>query len=97
LPVVDRLATEYAEEVAFVAPAWKGTAEDTAERAAEILPSGNVQWGLDAGEEIFSAYAVPYQPVTVLVTGSGMIFDRWAGALEEAELRERIEALVAGP
>lgn len=92
---MDGLAVEYSDRVAFVAPAWKGTAEATARRAAELLPSGKVRWGLDAGEVVFSAYSVPYQPVTVLIGSDRTVFDQWAGALEEEEIRRRIEELVA--
>ena len=95
MPVVDQLAVEFADRVEFVAPAWKGSFEDTERRSAELLRSGKVQWGLDSEEEIFSAYGVPYQPVTVLISDDKRIVDRWPGALEEAELRGRIEALIA--
>ena len=95
MPVVDQLAAEYGDRVAFVAPAWKGTLEATATRAAELLPSGQVLWGLDEAEEIFALYGVPYQPATVLITADGSIFERWSGAREEAEMREAIEALLA--
>ena len=81
--------------MAFVAPAWKGTLEATATRAAELLPSGQVLWGLDESEEIFALYGVPYQPATVLITSDGSIFERWSGAREEGEMREAIEALLA--
>lgn len=96
MPVVDRLAAEYGDRVAFVAPAWKGTAEATAERAAELLSSGSVQWGLDEDESIFSAYGIPYQPVTVLISAEGEVVDSWAGARPGSEMREAIESLIAG-
>lgn len=95
MPVVDQLAVEYADRVVFVAPAWKGTMEATRQRAAEVMPSGRILWGLDETEEIFSAYGVPYQPVTVLITEDKRIFDSWPGALGEEELRARIEALLS--
>jgi hypothetical protein len=94
LPVVDQLAAEYGDRVAFVAPAWKGTAEATAERAADLLPSGSVQWGLDEDESIFSAYGIPYQPATVLISVEGQVVDSWAGARPESEMREAIESLI---
>jgi hypothetical protein len=94
LPVVDQLAAEYADRVAFVAPAWKGTADATAERADELMTSGVIQWGLDVEEQVFAAYGVPYQPVTVLIGADDTIVDSWAGALAEDELRARIEALL---
>jgi hypothetical protein len=95
LPVVDQLAAEYGDRVAFVAPAWKGTLEATTARAAELLPSGKVLWGLDEAEEIFALYGVPYQPATVLITSNGTVFESWSGARDEAGMREAIEALLA--
>ena len=69
--------------------------EDTSSRAAQLLTSGNVLWGLDAEEAIFSAYGVPYQPVSVLITHDGIVKTSWAGAVGEAELRSELDALVA--
>lgn len=96
LPVVDALAGEYGDEVAFVAPAWKGSFDATAERAAELLPSGRVRWGLDADEDIFAAYGVPYQPATVLIASDGTVMEGWLGARGESEMRQAIERLLAG-
>jgi hypothetical protein len=94
LPVVDKLAEEYADRVAFVAPAWKASFEATASRASELMPSGAIQWGLDEQEIVFQAYGVPYQPVTVLIGADGTVVDSWAGALGESELRTAIEGLL---
>lgn len=69
--------------------------EDTSSRAAQLLTSGNVLWGLDAEEAVFSAYGVPYQPVSVLITHDGIVKTSWAGAVGEAELRAELDALVA--
>jgi len=95
LPVVDQIAADYAEEVTFVAPAWKGTAAATAERAGQLFSSGVIRWGLDADEVVFEAFAVPYQPVTVLIAADGTIFDRWAGSRDEAAIRRSLGELVS--
>lgn len=95
MPVVDQLAAEYGDRVAFVAPAWKGTPQDTAARAAELMPSGQILWGLDEDEEVFQAYGIPYQPATVLIDAEGRIVDSWAGARSEAEMRAAVESLLA--
>ncbi len=78
----------------FLAVAWKGSLQDTTERASQLLPSGNVLWGLDAEEKVFSAYGVPYQPVSVLITHDGIVKTSWAGAASEADLRAELDALV---
>lgn len=95
MPVIDRLAAEYSEQVAFVAPAWKGTPEDTARRAAELLPSGEVMWGLDQDESIFAAYGIPYQPAVVLIGSHGDVVDQWVGARSEEETRAAVESLLS--
>ncbi len=96
MPVVDRIAADYADEVAFVAPAWKASLDATARRAAELLPSGIVQWGLDADERVFSAYGVPYQPVTVVIDAGGRVADSWFGARPEAEIRAVLDRVAGG-
>ena len=58
------------------------------------MPSGAMSWGLDAEEEIFGAYGIPYQPWTVLVL-NGVEVTRWPGALSEAEIRAEIEGLIS--
>lgn len=95
MPVVDKLAAEYGERVAFVAPAWKGTPEATEQRARQLLPSGLVAWGLDEDEDIFAAYGIPYQPHTVVIDSQGQVVDSWAGTRSESAMREVIESLLA--
>jgi hypothetical protein len=95
LPVVDEISADYADEVAFLAVAWKASLEDTAETAERLLTSGRVQWGLDANEEIFALYGIPYQPVTVLVGADKTIVDAWPGVLSEDEIRAKLDDLVA--
>jgi thioredoxin-like negative regulator of GroEL len=92
---VDKLADEYGDRVAFVAAAWKGTPEATAERAHQIFESGKVAWGLDADEHIFAAFGIPYQPATVLIGRNGQIVESWLGARSEAAMRASIESLLS--
>jgi len=94
LPVIDQIAQEYGDQIVFVAPAWKGTAAATAERAVELMPSGVILWGLDAEEEIFALYGVPYQPHTVLITADKTILASWPGAMTEDEIRAQLDALL---
>ena len=96
MPVVDDISADYADDVAFVAVAWKGTFDDTAERANQLLTSGNIVWGLDADESIFQSYGVPYQPVTALISADKKVVQMWSGLQEEDVIRERLDALVAG-
>lgn len=95
MPVIDQVAREYSDQVAFVAPAWKASLEATRSRAAELLPSGEVSWGLDADERVFQAYGVPYQPVTVLIGADKTVVEQWAGARDEGEIRQALDDLLA--
>ena len=95
MPVVDKLAAEYSDRVEFLAVAWNSTFDKTAERAAQLMPSGTIHWGLDEAAEVFSLYGIPYQPWTVLITGSDVEVTRWPGARAEAELRQELDALIA--
>ena len=94
MPVVDSLAAEYANEVDFVAPAWRSSFEATQARADQLFQSGLVMWGLDEDEEIFELYGVPYQPVTVLIAGDGTVVEAWDGLRAENEIRTALDALI---
>lgn len=92
---MDSLAAEYADEVDFVAPAWKSSFEATADRAEELFQSGEIQWGLDEEEEIFSLYGIPYQPVTVLIARDQTVVAAWDGLRPEEEIRAALDDLIA--
>jgi thiol-disulfide isomerase/thioredoxin len=94
LPVIDRVAGDYEGRVRFASVAWKGTLTATADAAVELLPSGRVSWALDDSGDFFAAWAVPYQPETVLLTPGDRQFRRWPGAVGEEELRARLDALL---
>jgi hypothetical protein len=94
LPVVDSLAAEYSDRVDFVAPAWKSTFDLTQARAMEIFQSRQIKWGLDAEEEIFSLYGVPYQPVTVLIAADQTVVEAWDGLRSADEIRSALDNLV---
>ena len=95
MPVVDNLATEYADRVDFVAPAWKSTFELTEMRANQLFQSGEIMWGLDEDEDIFEAYGIPYQPVTVLIAADDTVVEAWDGLRAEQEIRAALDALIA--
>jgi thioredoxin-like negative regulator of GroEL len=52
-------------------------------------------WGLDAEEEIFSLYGVPYQPVTVLIAADGTVVESWDGLRAESEIRASLDNLIS--
>ncbi len=52
-------------------------------------------WGLDEEEEIFEAYGIPYQPVTVLIAADGTVVEDWAGLRSAQEIEAAIENLIS--
>ena len=95
MPVIDDISRDYADQVDFVAPAWKGSFEATKNQAEALLTSGNVMWGLDGDEVIFGLYGVPYQPVTVLIAHDDTVVEAWPGIRGEDEIRAALDALIA--
>ena len=86
------MAQDYVGKVDVIAVAWRSSFERTASVAEALMPSGVIRWGLDESEAVFSAFEVPYQPVTVLVVG-GVEVDRWLGAQGEEGLRTAMDEL----
>lgn len=76
----------------FLAVAGRAGFDETAQRAAGLF-SDRLLWGLD--DSIWDLYGIPYQPVTLLISGNDVIVDTWAGALGEDELRSRIDQFLA--
>jgi hypothetical protein len=91
LPVVDVVARDYQDRVRFVAVAGRSDYGSTEKQAAKLF--SNLEWGL--GDEIWDLYGIPYQPVTVLITGGDVVYDTWPGAVSESEMRERIDTMLA--
>ncbi len=92
MPVVDEIAADYADQVRFVAVAGRSGLAETAEVAGQLI--SNIEWGLD--DSIWDLYGVPYQPVSFLITGDDIVFERIDGVLYgPQELRQRLDALVA--
>jgi hypothetical protein len=91
LPVVAEVSQDYTDEVEFVAVAGRSDMNSTAERADDLFGDA-LLWGLD--DSIWDLYGVPYQPVTFLITGGDTIVDGWPGALDEGEIRDRIDNLL---
>ena len=92
MPVIDRVAGDYLEEVRFIAVAGNNTSLAAGrQRAADLFHF--LDWGLD--DSIWELYGVPYQPYTVLITGDDVILTEWFGAVSEEALRAELDRLVA--
>lgn len=91
MPVVDEVANDYVDDVTFLAVAGRGDLGATRDEAARLF-SNNLKWGLD--DSIWDLYGVPGQPASVLIA-NGVVVDVWFGALNEAEMRSRLDNLVS--
>lgn len=91
MPVIDEVANDYLDDVEFLAIAWKSDPNRAQERADELF-SDNLKWGID--ENVFELYGVRGQPASVIVA-QGIVVDAWFGAVGEAELRRRLDAVVS--
>jgi hypothetical protein len=90
LPVIDEVASDYLDDITFLAVAGRGELGATRERAGTMF-SDNLLWGLD--DSIWGLYGIPGQPASVLIT-DGVVVDLWFGAIGEVELRKRLDNLV---
>lgn len=91
MPVIDEVANDYLDDVEFLAIAWRSDLNRAQERADELF-SDNLKWGID--ENVFELYGVRGQPTSVIVA-QGIVVDAWFGAVGEAELRRRLDAVVS--
>jgi hypothetical protein len=91
LPVVDQVALEYEDRVRFIAVAGRSDYASSEKQAAKSF--SHLEWGL--GDEVWDLYGIPYQPVTILITGEDIVYDTWPGARGEMEIRERLDAMLA--
>ena len=92
MPVVDALASEFADQVTFLAIAGRASLDATTPRAAQLLPSGHVLWSLD--ESVWETYGVFGQPVTFLISADDVLLDQTFGFRGEAEIRANVDRLL---
>jgi hypothetical protein len=91
---VDSVAPDYADEVTFLAIAWKSSFDRAQAVADELLTSGTFRWGIDETELIFASYLLSSQPWTVLISADGVEVERWPGGRPAGEIRASIERLL---
>ena len=72
--------------------AGSSTPERSAERVGVWFSPDRLLWGYS--DDLWELYAIPYQPVSVLISSDDVVVDRWFGAVGEAELRRALDRLV---
>ena len=63
-----------------------------AQKVAELLASGMVQWGFDEQLEVSGMYSIPGQPVSVLIYQNVEVA-RWLGTTPTGAWQESLEQL----
>ncbi len=81
------MAEEYEGEVVFFGVSNNDTVEDGREYAAEF----DVPYELANAPEVWKAYDVPYQPVTIVIDADGGFAQRIEGEVTYETLKKAIE------
>jgi len=93
LPVVDAVASDYLDEITFLAVAGRSTPEASEAKVGDWFSPDRLLWGYS--DDIWALYGIPGQPVSVLITSDGFEVARWFGAAGEDALRAALDQLVA--
>jgi hypothetical protein len=86
------LAEEYSEEVAFIGVSDN---RDTVEDGKDYADEFAVPYPLALEQNVWDAYGVPYQPVTVLLDAEGVEVHRVSGPISYEEFKAQIEGVLA--
>jgi thioredoxin-like negative regulator of GroEL len=90
-PDLDAAAAAYAGRVSFVGLNNRDTVED----GRGYATSHGVPYPLAHAPEVWAAYGVPHQPVTVVIAADGRELKRWAGAVTQEQLAEVLDGALA--
>lgn len=84
------MAEELEGEVTFVGVSNRDTVEDGKGYATTY----NVPYAMAHAPEVWEAYGVPYQPVTIVIDADGGITDRIDGPVTYEDLAKRVDAVL---
>jgi thiol-disulfide isomerase/thioredoxin len=94
MPIIDRIAVDYGDRLAVLTVAKDSDPVEAAEDFAENFPGGAALLTHDLELSLTEAYAIPGNPVTVLILGE-VEAQRWMGLAKDADIRAAIDALLA--
>ncbi len=92
MPVVDAVASDYQDQIAFVAVAGRSSEAASRKRVGVWFDPARILWGYS--DDLWGQFGVFGQPTTILISSDDVIVGGWAGALSEEELREQLDRLV---
>lgn len=67
---------------------------DTVEDGKAYVDKYDVPFPMAHAPEVWEAFDVPYQPVTIVIDAQGRIATRFDGPIEYEELKREIEAVL---
>jgi thiol-disulfide isomerase/thioredoxin len=94
MPAIDQMSVDFAGRATVVAVARMSSLHDIENDVIDYLPSGRTRWASDEDNSISQAFAIPGNPVSILVVG-GVETDRWLGSTDVADIRERLDSVLA--
>jgi hypothetical protein len=89
--VIDAVASDYQDRIAFVAVAGRSSESASRTRVGVWFDPARILWGYS--DEIWGLFGVPGQPRTILISGDDVIVGGWFGAKSEEELRSELDRL----
>ena len=89
--MIDAVASDYQEDITFLAIAGSSTPEKSANRVGVWFDPSRVLWAYD--DDLWAEYLVRYQPVSVLISGDDVIIERFFGRVDEPEMRAALDRL----
>lgn len=91
MPVIDAVASDYLEDITFLAVAGKSSFGESAARVGDWFSPDRILWGYD--DDLWETYRAGYQPVSFLISSDDVIVDAWFGPAGEEQLRAALDRL----
>lgn len=91
--MIDAVASDYQEEITFLAVAGRSDIESSRRRVGDWFSPDRLRWGYD--DTVWELYGVFGQPTSVLITGDDLVLDGWFGGVGEEALQAALDRLVA--
>ena len=91
--MIDAVASDYLDEITFLAVAGRSTPEASALRVGDWFDPGRILWGYD--DALWGEYGVPGQPVSFLISSDDVIVGGWFGQVPEGYMRQEFDRLAA--
>ena len=92
LPVIDAVASDYSQDITFLAVAGKSSPEKSAQRVDDWFDQDHLIWGYS--DELWELYEVHFQPVSFLISSDGVVVEKFFGPVGDKKLRSALDRLL---